>query len=153
MRITLIRHAQALHNIHIRDPELIANSRLSEKGREQSVNLELSVDILVVSPLRRAIETYSNSKIKCKEIIVSYLFREQPESMDQVVNFLENEERFVETEDQVRVRAQEAKKFLLSLKGDSVAIITHGIFIYRLLEGFGKPYQPVHNVESISFDV
>ena len=58
-------------------------------NRKDCESLNLSFDLLIISPLKRALETYTNSNIKAKELMINNLFIEQKE--DHPLNFLENE--------------------------------------------------------------
>ena len=66
-RITIIRHAQSKFNAgEFRTAEEIRNCKLTDHGKMQAKNLDQSFDIIVLSPLKRAIETYVNSNLKIK---------------------------------------------------------------------------------------
>lgn len=150
-RITLIRHANSLHNQGIyaeTDPRLL-NSRLSDHGIDQAKNFSASFDVLVLSPLRRAIETYADSSIATREVIICPLFREQQDG--KIINRLENEAPSVESTMDVRLRAIQARKYLESLNSDNIGIISHGVFIWYLLEACGQIPLPTHNLQTITF--
>lgn len=137
--VTFIRHAEAKHNVWTQDMPLseLLNARLTDNGRKQSEFLNNSFDIVVLSPLRRAIETYSCSGIKCRQIIISDLFREfrdvQDEDKTAGSQYLENEKWHLETATEVSRRATNAIEFLRKLDGDNIGVITHACFVNHLL--------------------
>ena len=65
MRITFIRHAQSLHNA---TGDIIVNCGLSNAGVEQAKKIDISFDCVVLSPLRRTLQTYALSQIKTKVV-------------------------------------------------------------------------------------
>ncbi len=153
-RITVIRHSQSLHNQNIYpegDPRLL-NSRLSEYGRDQAKNFSASFDVLILSPLRRAVETYACSSIATRDLQICPLFREQRDGKN--INQLENEAPgVVESTMDIRMRAIQARKFLESLHSDNIGIISHGVFIWYLLEACGQIPLPTANLQTISFNL
>ena len=151
-RITIIRHAQSIFNAgeFKTDAELL-NCPLSEFGKMQAKSLNQQFDIIVLSPLKRAIDTYMNSNIKANETTFSHLFREQRENS--LLNFLEGEEIVPESPDDVRKRAREAIEYLKTLDYQNIGIISHGYFIWYFLEQCGQPTHPIYNTQSITFEL
>ena len=112
--ITIIRHAQSKFNAgEYKTEEEIRNCRLTNYGVEQAKQLNHSFDLLVLSPLKRAFETYVNSNIKCKQLTISELVREQLDGRP--LNFLDLEEVKSESSDEVRKRAREAVEYIKQL--------------------------------------
>jgi len=147
--ITIIRHAQSKFNAgEYRTEEEIANCRLTNYGIEQAKQLNHNFDHLILSPLKRAFETYVNSNIKCKELIVSHLVREQLDGRP--LNCLELEEIRTETHNEVRKRAKDTAEMIKNLKSDNIGIISHGCFIWFLLEQFGQPPYLINNCQAIT---
>ena len=65
--VTLIRHAESHFNAgNYKTDEEIRNCRITNLGIQQAKQLNQSFDIVVLSPLKRAMETYLNSNIKTK---------------------------------------------------------------------------------------
>lgn len=126
--ITLIRHGQSQFNISIdtTNPNLI-NCPLTEYGIIQSNNLTFEFDLLILSPLKRAQQTFTHSNIKCKNVITNDLFREYKTN---ICDFLETEEPNYETETQFLNRIRQAKTYIKSLNYKNIGIITHGDFIW-----------------------
>ncbi len=151
-KVTIIRHAESKMNAGLckTDAEL-RNCGLSDFGKQQAGNLNQHFDVLVVSKLRRAIDTYKNSNITTEHIIFSHLVREQKENHS--LNFLEGEDIVPENTEDIRARALAAKNFIKTLDGDNIGIISHGFFISYFLESCGQQMMPTFNTQAISFDL
>jgi broad specificity phosphatase PhoE len=149
--ITIIRHAQSLFNSgKVKDEEL-KNCSLSDVGKTQATELNMSFDILIVSPLKRALETYVFSSIKVKEIRISPLFRE---FKSWKVNLLDNEnETEVETEEEMKKRAIEAMEYLNSLPHVNIGVITHFEFINSITSQFFGKNCALNNCKFIKFQL
>jgi broad specificity phosphatase PhoE len=151
-KITIVRHAQSKFNAgQCRNENELRNCALTDLGKQQASHLNQNFDILVISKLRRAVETYKNSNISAEQIIFSHLVREQKEHHS--LNFLENEEIVPENQNDMKKRAQAAKEFIKTLDSDNIGIISHYTFIAYLLEECGQPKRFLHNTESITFDM
>ena len=157
----LIRHGHALHNelYHtmgvsaFRVPEVI-DSPLTSVGHEQSLALgetiaNYKIDLVLVSPLLRALDTAHNIfkdhkiPIRCEEFL-----REYPIGLDtcnqrsdindmkklfptiDFTNITENEDVYWskkgETLEELDQRIQHIKTYLRSLPETNIAIVTHG---------------------------
>ena len=150
--ITIIRHAESKFNAGLcKTDDELRNCSLTPNGKQQAGNLNQHFDILVVSKLRRAIETYKNSNIEAEQVIFSHLVREHKENHS--LNFLEGEEIIPESPDDVRKRAREAIAFLKTLNGDNIGIISHGCYISYFLEQCGQTPQATYNTQSITFSL
>ncbi len=138
MKITFIRHAQSKFNSGEEYLTSI-NCELSDKGKIQCSELKIHTDLLIISPLKRAIQTYANSNIKTKDIEINNLFRECITSPLNKLDF-ENT-NFIETVNDSINRAKLAFEYLKSLnnKYSSIVVISHHDFLHILLETqFGK---------------
>lgn len=151
-KITIMRHAQSKFNVgECRSHDELRNCKLTEFGKLQAQSLNGSFDIVIVSPLKRALETYVNSNIKSREIITSGLFREQQKE-NIPLNCLELEETVLETDDDVRKRARDAIEFIKTLKCENIGIISHAHFIWYFLEQCGQHARVIGNCEVVVFD-
>ena len=149
-KVTLIRHAQSKFNAgHYKSEDELRNCGLTEFGMASAKSLNQTFDVVVISTLRRAIQTYNNSNIKTDNVLYSELIREQRE--DGVLNYLEGEEIVPETPNMVRERAKNAIKFIKSLNYENIGIITHAHFIWYFLEQCGQKPVIIKNTESITF--
>jgi broad specificity phosphatase PhoE len=100
---------------------------LSAAGIEQAKRIKLPFDCVVVSPLRRALQTYSYSQIETGKLLVSDIFREfRP--LGHPSNYLEREVIARESQQQLEKRAQQAIEFLQSLPYQTIGVITHHDF-------------------------
>ena len=83
--IVLIRHAESEFNVwkakvdektkHLQ-PITLINSSITKTGQEQAKKLNVEVDLLLVSSLKRCKQTFEHSNIKAKNVIYDKLFRE-----------------------------------------------------------------------------
>ncbi len=138
--VTLIRHVQSLFNADKTNEE--KNCGITDKGVAQALLLTQSFDLLLVSPLKRTIQTEDHSCITYKSMLIHDLFREH--KVDQC-DFFEDEPFIQETEEEILNRVELAKQYLMGLPSDSnVGIITHGDFVWyftsKVIDGerFGK---------------
>lgn len=71
--LTFIRHAESMHNAHTNYPNLkdheFVNTKLSENGIKQANKISGQCDLLIVSPMKRTLETYVHSQLKVKRLI------------------------------------------------------------------------------------
>lgn len=72
-KIVLLRHAQSEANIG----QHIKNAPLSRKGIEQAQQLHENFDLILISPLRRALQTLDYSSLKTTVTEICDLCREQ----------------------------------------------------------------------------
>jgi broad specificity phosphatase PhoE len=112
--------------------------------------LNQNFDLIILSPLRRAIETFEFSNIKAEEIRISYLFRETMDGGSW--NYLEKEymeNKKIESSDDLYRRATYSIEHLRSLdpKYKNVAVITHGSYVNYILQqliGMQFNFQNAH---------
>jgi broad specificity phosphatase PhoE len=77
----LIRHAESTHNaagdqVRYKGEAAFANAALSDKGKAQAAILQGPVPLLVLSPLRRAVETYAHSRLTVGRLVTMEEVRE-----------------------------------------------------------------------------
>ena len=160
----LIRHGHALHNElyttlgvqAFRIPEVI-DSPLTEIGHEQSLKLsetimDHKIDVVLVSPLLRTLETAHNIfkshnvPIVCEEFLREYpigldtcnqrsdidRMREKFPKID-FSHIRENEDVYWskqgETMDELETRIQKMKDYLRDMPQDNIAIVSHSSFL------------------------
>jgi len=160
----LIRHGFALHNElyetlgveAFRIPEVI-DSPLTEEGHEQSLNLgrtimDHKIDVVLVSPLLRTLETAHNIfKDHSVPIVCEEFLREYPIGLDtcnqrsdivsmrekfpkiDFSHIRENEDIYWntqgETMEELDTRIQQMKDYLRALPQDNIAIVSHSSFL------------------------
>ena len=148
--ITFIRHAQSLFNSGEATGSM-TNCALSKEGVESCKMLEQEFDLLIISPLKRAIQTYANSNIKVGQVIISPLFREV-KSLDLNFMDLENKEN-KETDDEIVKRAHDAVQFAMDQSFNRIGVISHHDFLHVLIkENFGRSMY-FSNLQSVTFDL
>lgn len=147
--ITIIRHAQSNYNAGLIKNETIGivDCRLSELGKTQAKCLNQTFDVIVLSPLKRAIETYTNSRIKAKNVIISPLFVEQMK-----IKTVDQNQRILESPIDMRKRAREAIELIKDLDYVNIGIISHCWFIWYFLEECGQNPIKTQNTQSITFE-
>jgi broad specificity phosphatase PhoE len=145
--ITIIRHAESLANVGLYHGK---DARLSENGKMQASALNGDTELIILSPLKRTMETYLHSNIKTQKLLSSELFREMLDGA--LGNLHENEDHKIETVDMLRSRIKQAIDFLAELKENRVTIISHGMFIWYFLEFIGTPVNLVYNCQAFTIN-
>jgi len=157
--ITLIRHCQSEFNVleeknHHKNADLsFVNCGLTTLGKYQASKLQSQFDLIIVSPMKRTLDTLKYSNINYKHILVLPLVREF--KVD-ICDFMINEKQIIETEEEILSRCKETKTLLkiLSTQYKSIGVISHRDFIWFLTnyekngEEFGKY---LNNGETIEF--
>jgi broad specificity phosphatase PhoE len=152
----LIRHAESMHNVKEKyttthpTEESFVNTRLSDLGCEQASKLKGNVELLILSPLRRTIETYTHSNLCVKRLITSDLFREYmiygPASQ------FELESPKQESEQELHERIIKAKEFIKQQPEKNIAILGHGVFLSHLAYSLGRPINGMYNAQVININ-
>lgn len=131
VKVTFIRHAQSLFNCGQANSK---NVGLSEVGKMQAIQITGKFDCIVISPLRRAIQTYALSDLECSNLCVNNLFREVLNNNP--VNYFEHEIITKETETALEERQKSCIAYLVNLSETngyaSIGVITHHDFIYEI---------------------
>lgn len=156
MKVTFIRHCESEFNYKLSKNlplDGLENCGLTKQGFVQAKSLDGSYDIVFLSPMRRCIETFNNSKLEANKILKSSLFREYKKD---VCDFFKNEPVMEETEEEILKRVKTIKDELRSYDGQKVCVITHGDLIFYISakfindEWFG---QYLENGESIELEI
>jgi broad specificity phosphatase PhoE len=145
-QVTIIRHGQTNRNTGMEsDPEKIKNSNLNILGVFQASKLEGEYELVLLSPLRRALETYAKSNIRTGEVRILDLLHERRDGS--TYNSLELIEPFVESYEDVRFRANEVIRYLKTLPHRTVCMVSHGTFMECFLQILGIDISEVdiHN--------
>ena len=131
-RITFIRNAEALplyKNAGFED------CGLSVIGRKQSSKLNYNFDTILVSPCRRALETYTCSNIKVDDARICELFRDYSD---------------VKTPNEIPVRVEKAIRYLKTIHSPTVCVISHKCMILNILSRCGYDLQEFDNCQMFS---
>lgn len=142
--VTCIRHGQP-QECSEGDP------CLSEIGISQASVLTGQFDLIVLSPLRRAIETYTRSNVSGSRIIVSDLAREQRD--DKKYNQLRGEGAVSETVDDMYRRMSEFREFLKGQPENNICVFSSAFAICYLQQVCGYSSKPVGYTEVIQFSI
>ena len=131
--IYFIRHGQSTGNVDTNTFTL--DAPLTELGKLQASVLELDVDLIICSPMRRALETLHYSKIQGKDFLINDDCREKICSpSDRMI--LESE--YVETNENFSLRMSHFANFLLNLQSNKIAVVCHGCVIASLTGSYLK---------------
>jgi broad specificity phosphatase PhoE len=137
----LIRHAESMANVGHKYPDMkgadFANTRLSADGRAQAEKVHGPIDLLIVSPLRRTLETYACSQLKVKRLFTSELVREY-RAYGPSGDF-ELEAPHSESGDEFRRRIEQAVEMVRAQPETNIAILSHGVFLAEFARRLGKP--------------
>lgn len=142
-KITVIRHCESLFNAGKIGPFEDLNCKITNFGMQQANSIDFTFDILIISPLKRALETYTNSKIKANKIVINELFEE---IHFEVPSFIE-----AESKEEIEKRVNNAKKFIEDLNYENIGIISHGAFLKYFLKACNQEIKDFKNGESITF--
>lgn len=128
--IYLLRHAKSMSNMGF--PSIV-NSPLSPIGKQQAKGLNYQVDLVISSPMRRAIDTLAHSNIKYHKLLIVNQARElicEPgDCFKWEICQLEDPIVFNRT-----MRSLANQLYLLHRKHLSMIVITHGCVITGLLD-------------------
>jgi broad specificity phosphatase PhoE len=126
--VYLLRHGKSMSNMGY---PLISNSPLSPLGIKQARQLEYKADLIITSPMRRALDTLAHSNIRYNQLLIVQQARElicEPgDCYSSEICQLEDPIIFNR-----KMRSFANQIYLLSRKYESVLIITHGCVITAL---------------------
>lgn len=131
--IYFLRHGQSLFNLGLEDKN---DSPLSENGIEQAKRVFGNVDLVIVSPLKRALQTLENSKIVYKKKLISSLCREHRNSSR--CDYFPWETFSPEPEQEFKNRVNEFLELLklLSEHYPRIIVVSHHGFISKVTGKF-----------------
>ena len=153
MKIYFIRHAQGEHNLSEKHWQ-VKYPKLTELGIQQCKNVKSKfdtncIDLILVSPLRRTLQTSENIFGKRKSLAIELIKEaivnpcDLRESKTEVIkdfqyvnfNYVNDECDFnkLESLKEVRDRCHKFYLYLLELNKDNVAVVTHGAFLREFL--------------------
>lgn len=141
LKLTLIRHAHP-DKSHTSDPPL------SPIGRDQATTLSGHYPLVVISPLRRTLDTYIHSNIHGDRVVISDLLREQRDSS--TYNYFRCEDIHPETKADVMERIKKLKFWLEEQPEREVCFITSAFLMCYFRESCHKTgpligyIQPMH---------
>ena len=149
--ITFLRHAESLYNAGL---SLDKDPGLSVRGKKQADQFSGEFDCVIVSPMRRALETYLQSQIKYGRLFMDENLRESMNGVD--ANYLSLEPSLVETDlefsERVRKALDNAKSIIAKNRYNKVLVVSHHAVIAEVCVQL-KCKEPVFlaNCATISF--
>jgi broad specificity phosphatase PhoE len=159
MKIYFIRHAQGEHNLSEKNWQ-IKYPKLTELGIRQSKNLglllkDVSMDLILVSPLRRTLQTSEiifgkeNNSVSIelvKEFIVNPCDLREPKSKISEefpnVNFDLVDDNYnyneLESDNDIEIRCNKFYDYIKNLNFENIAVVTHGAFLMKFVTIYGS---------------
>ena len=166
---------ESKYNVYMNESKLI-DCGITKNGEKQASKLNFDFDLLILSPMKRCIDTYKYSNIKCQNIIICDLFREYKIDICDFLKFeIEQYNKnkknakmiyFVrETEKQLIKRVELSKIYLKNIINDycnnkskdknnlNICVLTHNDFTWYFTseiiekERFGTHLDNCQNVE------
>jgi broad specificity phosphatase PhoE len=142
--VWIIRHAESEANAqstleHLKDKpdKYFANTCLTENGKQQAKKIQGPTQLLVISPLRRTLETYVYARLHASRVETTSLVREYnvygPNSR------FEYESDAVETYDEFNKRMDKFLEWLKNQPEHDITILSHGVFLSDFARRVGKP--------------
>lgn len=141
-KITLIRHGQPLGE---EDPHL------SDNGKNDCANLKGNYDLILLSPLRRCIDTYVSSKLNSNKIEFLILLREKQDG--RTYNSLLCETPIAESDEIFNKRILELKNYLLNRSEENICCITSAFTICHLQMAFGLNCHPLNYLDIVNINL
>jgi len=128
MPIYLIRHGQSWANA---GDKTIIDPPLTILGRQQAADISLTVDLVICSPMRRALETYHYSNIISPLYIIIREFREK---ICEIGDSMLLEKYIPEKREAFYLRIKTMANYLLeyNIKHENIAVVCHGCVISSL---------------------
>lgn len=130
-----IRHAESLGNTgQFGGPD----PRLSERGKQQAGQIKGPVELLIVSPMKRCLETYLHSHLSSQKLLMSDLFRERMHSGKG--EYRDGEEDKAESDARFEKRLETALEFLRAQPETRIGILSHSMFLAAFTKKlYGQP--------------
>lgn len=143
----LIRHAESTYNEKHQLPsaqhmpeESYVNAPLTRRGKTQASTLDGDTKLLIVSPLRRTIQTYAESKLRVGRLVTSALIRERIQTWS---DRMEHETTFdapYESLNDLWKRVHASVAFIKQQPEDEITLVSHGLYLSTLhLQLTGRP--------------
>lgn len=141
-QITFIRHAQSEWVLGQHTYEFPIDCDLTEIGTQQAGLLDLTFDVLIISPLKRSLKTFEFSKIKYNTIIKSELLKEKIKNL-----------ACPEDEQSYFKRVNEAIELINGIDSYNIGIISHKTIIHDILEKYGHPDIFLDNAKYYTLEI
>jgi broad specificity phosphatase PhoE len=142
-KITCIRHCQS--------DFLDADPSLTQLGSQQASQINHKSDIVLISPLRRALHTYARSNIVSNKVFTSELCRERKDNLK--YNYYRTEDIVPESEEDIWKRVNQLKHYILSFPEKNVCLVSHAILIWYFLSACGQTPITLNFGGSVTFEI
>jgi broad specificity phosphatase PhoE len=138
----LIRHAESTHNAKAADDpdENYFNCGLTEKGRKQANAVQGPTELLLCSPLRRTLETYSHSQLKVKKFETVEELREWTTWGPSCMYDLENPNKRESVHD-FRNRVAKAIQIIKRRPEAGITLLSHGATLAEMCRQLKLPCE------------
>lgn len=138
-QLYLIRHAESEHNAKSKFPDRkeqdFVNTCLTSNGIDQAGKIQGPVNLLILSPMKRCVQTYAHSKLTVGRVVMSDLVREW--RVYGPASFLEHEKQEAEPRAVFMARVEATSQLLKQQPENSIAILAHGVFLSELMLKLG----------------
>jgi hypothetical protein len=132
--ITCIRHGHP-------EQMVVGDPILSTDGIKQANCLAGEYDLIILSPLRRAMETYTRSNISGRRVVICDDAREQRDN--NMYNQLRSETPMTETVSEMFARCTNLRDFILAQPEENICIFSSAFSICYLQQVFGYSSRPL----------
>lgn len=126
--IYFLRHTESQFNADPINGNTV-DCGLTNKGVEQAKQIEGTYDLVIISPLKRAQQTFYHSNIVAKRIEIWDEVREVVQSM---CDILEGEEFKDEIDKEVLARISRFRNKLNGVDAERILVVTHADFVWWL---------------------
>jgi len=144
----MIRHAESTHNAKPENEpdDKYFNCGLTEKGKGQAHCVQGPAELLLVSPLRRTLETYIHSRLKVKKLETLEELREWTGWGPSCMYDLEHKDNR-ESWEQFQARVSKALHIIKQRPEQNIAILSHGGFLSEVCRQLKLPLYRWENAE------
>lgn len=125
MSLTFLRHCQSEYNVDCNCKN--KDCDLTPFGKLQAKQIQGNFDLVICSPLKRCIQTLNNSNVIYKRLEINHECREYRKD---ICDHFEDEEELIESEEDIKLRVNNFKKYLENFTQENVLVISHSDFIF-----------------------
>ena len=147
----MVKNIRCIRHGHPEQIEVGGYPFLSPIGVEQANRLTSEFDLIILSPLRRAIETYTRSNVSGKRVVICDEAREQRDQ--NMYNQLRSEEPIRESVEDMFARYAILKDFILSQPEENICLFSSAFTICYLQQLFGYASKPLGYIENVHIAV
>jgi len=144
-KVHFLRHGQSFFNIGIDGPD----PELTDDGKRQASTVSGEYDLVIVSGLRRTMQTLEHSQIKYRERIMCELCREYRAGSS--CDYKHDEVGVTETPEELYKRVSDFRNYLKHLVNgySRILVISHAVF----MQVFLQKYDGIGNCQLIQAEI